>query len=253
MEITARSTAEIHGRVFVKRLLAGIALAVAAADPWAGLVQAQACGPAPAQIVTTGTGETRVTPDRATIFVGVQSRAGTAAAASADNARRQRAILDTLHALGLGPDQLSTMNYNVNPDIQYNPNNQPPKVVGYTVTNTVRAEVRKLEDVARIIDASLARGANEISGLQFYSSTADSARRSAMALAVANARADAETLARAAGGTLGALLELSTSSSSRPMPEAIGATAMARMATPIEPGQQSVAASVTARWTFLPR
>jgi uncharacterized protein len=70
---------------------------------------------------------------------------------------------------------------------------------------------------------------------------------------VANARADAETLARAAGGTLGALLELSTSSSGRPMPEAIGATAMARMATPIEPGQQSVAASVTARWTFLPR
>ena len=102
-------------------------------------------GPTPAQIVTSGIGEVRATPDRATIFVGVQTRATTAAAAAADNARRQRAILDTLRALGLGSDQLSTMNYNVSPEIQYNPNNQPPKVTGYIVTNTVRADVRRLD------------------------------------------------------------------------------------------------------------
>lgn len=237
----------------MKGSLVGVVLAAAVIAPGRSTIWAQPSGPAPAQIVTTGTGEVRVAPDRATIFVGVQSRAGTAAAAAADNARRQRAILDTLRTLGLGPDQLSTMNFNVNPDIQYNPNNQPPKVVGYTVTNTVRAEVRKLDDVARIIDASLAKGANEISGLQFYSSKADSARRSAMALAVANARADAETLARAAGGTLGALLELSTASSIRPMAEGMSVTAMARVATPIEPGQQSISASVTARWSFVGR
>jgi uncharacterized protein YggE len=237
----------------VTRLLVNVALGAVLVGSVSSAVSAQASGPAPAQIVTSGTGEVRVTPDRATIFVGVQSRAGTAATASADNARRQRAILDTLRSLGLGADQLSTINFNVNPDIQYNPNNQPPKVVGYTVTNTVRAEVRKLDDVARIIDASLAKGANEISGLQFYSSKADSARRSAMALAVANARADAETLARAAGGTLGALIELSTGSSVRPMPEGVSVGAMARVATPIEPGQQSISASVTARWSFVGR
>jgi uncharacterized protein YggE len=156
--------------------------------------------------------------------------------------------LDTLRALGLGSDQLSTMNYNVAPEIQYGQNNQPPRVTGYTVTNTVRADVRRLEDVARIIDAALAKGANEISSLQFYSSKADSLRRAAMELAVANARADAETLARAAGGTLGPLLELSTSYSVRPLQEVMMAPApmAARVATPIEPGQQSVSASVSA-------
>lgn len=206
------------------------------------------------QIVTSGTGEVRVSPDRATIFVGVQTRGTTAAAASSDNARRQRAILDTLRALGLGSDQLSTMNYNVAPEIQYNPNNQPPRVTGYTVTNTVRADVRRLDDVPRIIDAALTKGANEISGLQFYSTMADSARRAAIALAVANARADAETLAKAAGGTLGPLLELSTGSSIRPIQEMVGAVAMAaRAPTPIEPGQQSISATVTARWGFVAR
>jgi uncharacterized protein YggE len=235
-----------------RKLLAGVGLAAAVMSPTGGAANAQGAAPPP-QIVTTGTGEIRVTPDRATILIGVQSRAATAAAASADNARRQRAILDTLRAVGLGSDQLSTLNYNVNPDIQYNPANQPPKVVGYTVTNTVRADVRRLDDVARIIDASLAKGANEISGLQFFSSKADSARRSAMEIAVANARSDAETLARAAGGTLGALLELSTSASGRPFQEMAGATAMARVATPIEPGQQSISASVSARWIFISR
>jgi uncharacterized protein YggE len=221
----------------------------------AGRARAQAVGaPVPAQIVTTGNGEVRLAPDRATIFVGVQSRATTAAAASSDNARRQRAILDTLKVLGLGSDQLSTMNYNVAPDIQYSPNN-PPRVTGYTVTNTVRADVKRLDDVAKIIDAALAKGANEISGLQFYSSKADSARRAAMELAVANARADAETLAKAAGGSLGPLLELSTSFSVRPMQEVFGAAPMAARAapTPIEPGQQSVTASVSARWIFIGR
>jgi uncharacterized protein YggE len=228
---------------------------LAVAMLFAGRARAQAVGaPAPAQIVTTGNGEVRLTPDRATILVGVQSRAATAAAASSDNARRQRAILDTLKVLGLASDQLSTMNYNVAPDIQYSPNNQPPRVTGYTVTNTVRADVKRLEDVARIIDAALAKGANEISGLQFYSSKADSARRAAMELAVANARADAETLAKAAGGALGPLLELSTSFSVRPMQEVFGAAPMAaRVSTPIEPGQQSVTASVSARWIFVGR
>ena len=239
----------------MRKSIVGIAFYTAAALLATEGVYAQASGAsAPPQIITTGTGEVRIAPDRATIFVGVQSRATTAAAASSDNARRQRAILDTLRVLGLGSDQLSTMNYNVAPEIQYNPNNQPPRVTGYTVTNTVRADVRQLGDVARLIDGALAKGANEISGLQFYSSKADSARRVAMSIAVANARADAETLAKAAGGALGALLELSTTSSIRPMSESFGVAGMAaRAPTPIEPGQQSITATVMTRWAFVAR
>lgn len=205
----------------------------------------------PPQVVVSGTGEARVTPDRATITVGVQSRAQTAAAAAADNARRQKAILDTLKALGLPGEQLSTENFNVSPEMTY-PTGGSPRVVAYVVTNTVRADVRKLDDVARVIDAALAKGANEISSLQFYSSKADSARRAALAAAVADARADAEVLAKAAGGTLGPLLELSTSESPvRPSPlmmRAMGATPMPK--TPIEPGQQTITATVSARWTL---
>ena len=86
---------------------------------------AQAAAPG-GHISASASGEARVTPDRATISVGVQSRGTTAAAAGADNARRQRAILDTLRVLGISGDRVSTMNYNVSPEMQYSPNNQAP-------------------------------------------------------------------------------------------------------------------------------
>jgi uncharacterized protein YggE len=207
----------------------------------------------PAQVVTTGTGEARVTPDRAVISIGVQTRGVSAVQAAADNARRQRAILDTLRTLGATSDAVSTTDYNVFPEMNASSTQTPPKVTGYSVSNTIRVEVRKLDDISRFIDAALARGANTMSSLQFYSSKADSAHRVALAMAVANARADAETIARAGGGTLGPLLLLESDQMSQPRPLEMP---MARLAigapTPIEAGQQTISASVTVRWAFLP-
>lgn len=212
--------------------------------------------PAPmrgSEVTTTGTGEVRVTPDRALLILGVETQATTAEAAAASNAKRLRAVLDSLRAAGLTAQQLSTANYNVNP--QFAPNSTTPRIVGYMVTNSVRAEVNSIGLVGKVIDAALSAGANEVSSLSFYSSTEADAHRRALALAVAQARADAEALATAAGGHLGVLLELSTASA----PSSIYAmTGMAvngvarRVPTPIEPGEQTISANVTARWAYLP-
>ena len=65
------------------------------------------------QIAVTGRGEIKVSPDRATIQISVQTRAATAAAAAAENATKQQSVLSALRALGFTNDQLSTVNYNV--------------------------------------------------------------------------------------------------------------------------------------------
>src|SRR5262249_18620881 len=114
----------------------------------ASTISAQAAAATP-QIVVTGTGEDRVSPDRAVVPVGVQSRATTVAAAAADNARRIKAILDTLKSMGLSGEQLMTVNYSVSPEMT---GMQTPKVTGYVVTNSVRAEVRRLDDIGGVID-----------------------------------------------------------------------------------------------------
>jgi uncharacterized protein YggE len=222
---------------------------------FAGLAQAQTPAAQPPRIVTSGEAQVRVTPDRATILVGVQTRAATAAAAGAANARTQKAILDTLKAMGLTPDQLATQSYSVNPEMQYPPSGGPGRVTGYTVSNVVRVELKRIDQVGSVVDASLAKGANQINSIQFTSSTAAEARRTAMADAVRDARADAEALARAAGGSLGPVIEISSNSPPiRPMYAEVmmRGAAKADVATPIEPGEQIISATVSVIWQFNP-
>jgi hypothetical protein len=205
----------------------------------------------PPQISTTGVGEASAIPDRATIYIAVQTRAPTATAASADNARRIKAVMDTLRAIGIPGDQMQTANYGVTPEMPYAPSTAP-RTVTYSVSNSLLVKLRRIDDVGRAIDAALAKGANEISSLMFSSSTADSVRSVALAAAVADARTQAEAMARAAGGSLGPLLELSTSMPVRPMPMMQTFSARAAVQTPITPGEQSISATVSARWTFVP-
>jgi uncharacterized protein len=212
---------------------------------------------APPQIIVSGMGETRVTPDRAIINIGVYSRAATAAAAARENARKQQTIVDTLIALGFGRDQISTLNYSVSPEMRQLPQSGRMEVTGYTVSNTVRVDVRRLDQIGPAIDASLAKGANQINGLDFYVSNSDEPRRRALTQAIERARLDADAIARAAGGSLGALLEISTSGAGGPIimrreMAMMGRAQAADVQTPIEPGEEMVRVVVNARWQFMP-
>ena len=202
---------------------------------------------------TPNTGEAQFVPDRAAVYIGVETRAATAAAAARDNAQRQRAVIDAVVAAGVSRDQISTENYSVTPNTRYDQATQRSTVIGYIVSNVVRVEVRRIDQVAGVLDAALAKGANQINSLDFFASNSDSARHAAISQGVARARADAETLARAAGGSLGALVELSTADAGpRPMYRLDVRSAMAAAApTPIEPGQQRVQVTVNARWRFI--
>lgn len=207
-----------------------------------------------ADIVTAATGEAQFVPDRAAVYVGVETRGTTAATAARDNAQRQRAIIDAVVAAGVSREQISTENYSVAPDARYDQATQRSTVVGYIVSNVVRVEVRRIDQVASVLDAALGKGANQINSLDFFASNSDSARHAAIAQGVARARADAETLARAAGGTLGALVELSTADAGpRPMYRLnVRGTMLSTAETPVEPGQQRVQVTVNGRWRFVP-
>jgi uncharacterized protein len=206
-----------------------------------------------AEIVTAATGEAQLVPDRATVYVGVQSRAATAAVAARDNAQRQRAIIESIVAVGIPREQIGTESYSVAPDTRYDQTTQKTTVVGYVVSNVVRVEVHRVDQVASVLDAALAKGANQINSLDFFASNADSARHVALVQAIARSRADAEVMAQAAGGSLGALIELSTSDAGpRPVYRMAATAGIASpMPTPIEPGQQRIQVSVSARWRFV--
>ena len=234
------------------RVLAGLAGIIAP-------VQAQdAATKAPERpsISVSAQGSTRVTPDRATIQIGVQTRGATASAASAENARVAQRVIAAIRALGIGSEQISTVNYSVNPEYRHI-ENRSPEVTGYTVHNTVVVDVRQIEQVGRVIDASLGAGANMINSLDFYASNTEEARRAALAAAVAKARLDAEVIARAAGGTLGSLAEANVGAYMIPtrrenIAMLRGDVAMAAPPTPVEPGSELLSVQVMTRWYFVP-
>ena len=230
--------------------------ALVAASLVAPRATAQDFRPQTPQIVVSASGEVKVAPDKASIAIGVQSRAATAAAASQANAAKQKAVIDAIKAKGVPAEQISTSGYNVIPETRYDrEGQQAPRTTSYLVMNTVMVELKRVDLVGAVIDGSLAAGANQINSLSFGVQNADSARRAALAIAVGKARADAEVIARAAGGSLGSLLEMIANESSirPPMPfmRDMAMSVAKQESTPIEAGMETIMATVNARWTFV--
>ena len=207
------------------------------------------------QIAVATHDEIHVTPDRATIQISVQTRAPTAVAAASENAAKQASVIQALHALGIGDEQISTISYNIYPEQRYEPNKEPV-VVGYNVTNALSVEVRKLSQIGPVIDATVSRGANMVTSLQFYASNTEEARRTVIASAVQKARLDAQAAARAAGGTVGELLEITIGAYSAPPPRPmlrVTAVMADQAQTPINPGEQTLSVDIGTRWQFSSR
>jgi uncharacterized protein len=205
------------------------------------------------QITSSGEGQAQIRPDRARISIAVETRAATAAAAANDNAVRQKAVFDRLRTLGIPDAQLGTSGYSLQPQVEYDRTGGGSRVTGYIARNTILAEIRQLDRVGPAIDAAISAGANNINGLDFFASNTDAARRQALGDAVRQARADAEVMATAAGGRLGPLLELSSSSYQppAPMPRFEMAQTAVAAETPVNPGEQTLTVQVTARWQYL--
>ena len=227
-------------------------LALSAATLGAQAPQPGTPAPPPA-ISAMGRGEARVAPDRATILFAVETRAATAAAASAENARLQQQALDALRKAGLPAERISTTGFSLTPDLQWDQEGRQSRVVGYVARNTVRAEVRDLAALGKIIDAVIAAGVNKVGALQFSGSREAEVRRESLQLAVQSACRDAVAVAAATGGTLGPLLEAQTMDTPR---FGGGEMMMARAAnsdaaqTPITPGELTLETTVSTRWAY---
>ena len=199
----------------------------------------------PTQIVSLGQGRVMTAPDGASLTVSVETRSESALEAGEENATRMDRVLEALQVAGFG-DALTTTGYSLRPDYD-----RDTRIETYRAVNGVQV---RLEDVTRagaIIDLAIDAGANRIGSIRFTTSEQDDARHEALAMAVARARADAEVMAVAAGGRLGALLEVTTDwSYSRNNVEYMEAITVAEQSpsTPIAPGSRPVTVSVRTTW-----
>jgi uncharacterized protein len=202
----------------------------------------------PRRLVVTGTGEASARPDIAVISAGVVVQADSASAALAENTRAMNAVLEELRAAGLAQEDLQTAQFAVTPlyeSSQPDPQRiEPPRIVGYQVSNQVTARVREIDRLGATLDALVGAGANSIDGLYFDLADPKQVQGEARDAAVADALAKARRYATAAGVELGEILAIEEGDAFAPPRPMMRAEAMAA-SVPIAPGQTELSASIT--------
>jgi uncharacterized protein len=202
----------------------------------------------PRRLVVTGSGEVSARPDVAVISAGVVVQADTASAALAENTRAMNAVLEQLRAAGLAQEDIQTSQFAVTPLYESRPpdpqRTEPPRIVGYQVSNQVMARVRAIDRLGATLDALVRAGANGIDGLYFELADPKQVLGEARDAAVADALAKARRYAAAAGVELGEILAIEEAGAFEPPHPMMRAEAMAA-SVPIAPGQTTLSASVT--------
>lgn len=216
--------------------------------------------PAPAQetepfrrtISVTGTGEVRARPDIAIVALGVMKRAATAREALTQNNQAMAEIIAHLRQSGIDEKDIQTSNFSVNPAYQYdNQGQQPPKIIGYDVSNQVTAIIRKLDALGTILDEAVSKGSNQIYGISFSIDDPSAREDEARKLAVEDAARKARLLAESAGITLGPILNISEMLISPPIPlhaKAQRMEAAADSSVPVAQGEQVITVQVNVSW-----
>jgi uncharacterized protein YggE len=208
--------------------------------------------PPPRVITVAGHGEINATPDSASVSAGVTTQSATAATALSDNAAAMNRVLEALKNQGVQEKNIQTSNFSVSP--QYTPYNSngtgAQKIVGYLVSNQVSVTLEHVTNVGRTVDALVAAGANQMNGISFTIHDPKPLLAQARAAAVDDARARAETFAKAAHVTLGPILSIGEAAIEEPRP-LFAMQAMAkseRQPTPVAAGEQTVSADVSIVW-----
>ena len=203
-------------------------------------------GTGPQGITVAGSGIVIATPDEATLSLGVQTQAATAAAAQQDASAAMTKIIAAVKAAGLAGADLATQWISLQPQVDYGPTgNGASKVTGYQASQSLQVTVRHLDQTGAIIDAAVSAGANQVGGVSFSLADPSTATAKARAAAVADAQQRARTLAQAAGVTLGAPVSISEVSAPSPIPFAAAAPAGgAQVSTPVQAGTTQVEVDV---------
>jgi len=163
-------------------------------------------------ITVTGTAQTMVTPDHATIEIGVKTRGQTVGEAIRLNAPTMKAVIDALIASGIPRSDLQTESFEVEQAHPQLPNGAPDteKTIGYDADNEIRVSLSAMDRIGEIIDTAVRAGATYTGQITFSIKNADPVLNQVRAEAMRNAREKAVALVEPEHKKVGELLAVGT-------------------------------------------
>jgi uncharacterized protein YggE len=243
----------VNGEIMIAQRAASVAAIVLVcsacfgAPAHAGTPAAGSNGSTASTITVTGNGTATGTPDELQLSLEVDTQASSVSDALDAANQDMIQVRDALLKSGVPAAALQTTGMNIQP--QYDQNS---KITGYSVTESLSAELHGLASAGQAItDAADAGGnATRIDSVQL-DLTDQSAKLLAAARADAfrDAQAQAEQYARAAGRKLGTVLSITDEGSSGISgPILPAAMFVDRSAVPISAGSAQLTASVAVVW-----
>lgn len=220
-----------------------------------------AAGPAladearPRTVSVSGQGEVAAQPDMARVTLGVEARRPTLSDARSRVTATVDRVLALTRDLKIDPKYVNATRLQVQPEYRWNETDRTRVLLGYVVSRQVEVELRDLEQLGTLLERAVSAGVNQVGDAALDSTKRKDLERQAMALAVQDARLNAEALAQAAGVRLGAVRALNASSSPPPMPmyrmAAVAADSAAAPQETYQAGEMKFSASVSAEYDLV--
>jgi uncharacterized protein YggE len=165
----------------------------------------------PARTITvSGDGEVLAIADIASFSFSVNEEGQTSQEAQSKATEKMNTALAYLKDAGVEEKDLKTENYsiypkyeNVAPCYAFDCPPANPKIVGYTVSQSIKVKVRNIDNAGKFVTELTKFGINNISGISFTIDDEDKIYAEARTEAISNTQEKAETLARDLGVKLG--------------------------------------------------
>lgn len=146
------------------------------------------------EITVSGHGKVTAKPDIAQVTLGVTTgQQSTAEQAMNVLTERFNAALAAVQAEGVEEDDIKTTNLTINPVYDYQDGQQTLR--GFEAAESIEVKIRDLDAIGKVVSRATAAGTNQVGGIQFVIDEPETLEREAQALAITDAKKNAEALA----------------------------------------------------------
>jgi uncharacterized protein YggE len=165
--------------------------------------------PKESPFVVSAEGEVYVKPDLAEIFLGVEKEADDVIEAQNSITQVNNQLIADLKDLGIKEKEIKTTQYSINPRYEYDRESGERRLAGYQASASISVKTKDFEKISQIIEKATLAGANRLNSLSFSVENRDEALAEARDQAIDQAKKKAKEIARAAGLSLGRLINVS--------------------------------------------
>jgi len=170
-------------------------------------------------VTVSGEGTVTAEPDQAHVRFGVVTRAETAGEARTQNARAAKTAMNAVRGLDVPEEKLRMESLRLQPQYEYNDEENRRELVGYEATRQVVVELDRLDVLPQLVADVVEGGANQLDGIDYQLSNRSQVRNEALRKAAQTAEEKARLLAETLGGRLGDAHTISEQSFDRVRPQ----------------------------------